>query len=63
MQVIARHPWLGSVTFLETPEMIAMTQGQGIIDTVNTYLRVALEKGIVGVGLFIGFFFTVCWGI
>jgi hypothetical protein len=56
MIVIERNLWFGSINFLETPEMEAMRQGQGIIDTVNTYIRVALEIGVVGLGLFVGFF-------
>lgn len=55
--VIQRHPFLGSNTYLETPEMQSMIQGQGIIDIVNSYLRIALDSGIIGVGLFILFFF------
>lgn len=54
--VIQRHPLLGSNTYLETPEMQSMIQGQGIIDIVNSYLRIALNSGLIGVGLFILFF-------
>ncbi len=61
--VIKRHPWFGSVNYIETPEMQALIQGQGIIDIVNTYVRVALETGFIGVGLFIGFFLSACWGV
>jgi len=61
--VINRNPLLGSVDYLNTPEMEAMRQGQGIIDIVNTYLAVALEYGYVGLILFIGFFLAICWGI
>jgi len=61
--VINRNPWFGSIDYLETPEMEAMRQGQGIIDIVNTYIRIALESGYIGVSLFIGFFLTICWGI
>jgi O-antigen ligase len=63
MTVIKRHPWFGSVDYLETPEMESMRQGQGIIDIVNTYIQVTLESGFIGAGLFIGFFLTICWGI
>jgi len=55
--VIQRNPLLGSVNYLQTPEMQEMIQGQGIIDIVNTYLSVALEYGFVGLGLF-GLFFA-----
>jgi hypothetical protein len=61
--VIKRNPWFGSVDYLETPEMESMRQGRGLIDIVNTYVGVALESGFVGVGLFIGFFLAICWGI
>ncbi len=61
--VIKRHPWFGSVDYLETPEMEAMRQGQHIIDIVNTYIEVALARGIVGFSLFTGFFMVICWGV
>lgn len=61
--VIERNPWLGSATYLEAPEMEAMRQGQGIIDVVNTYVAVTLERGLVGLGLFIGFFLLILFGI
>jgi O-antigen ligase len=59
MIVIQQNPWFGSVTYLETPEMEAMRQGEGIIDVTNSYLGIALEFGIVGLGLFVGFFILV----
>lgn len=61
--VIARNPWFGSVNYLETPEMLSMFQGQGIIDVVNTYLQIALEFGYVGLTLFLGFFLVVLEGV
>lgn len=63
MIVIQRNPWLGSNDFMETPEMEAMRQGEGIIDIVNSYIRVALEKGLIGLGLFAGFFALTLFGI
>ena len=36
--------------------MQAMIQGQGIIDIVNTYIGIALESGLVGLGLYVSFF-------
>jgi O-antigen ligase len=57
--VIQRHPFLGSNTYLETPEMLSLIQGQGIIDIVNSYIRIALNSGIIGVSLFILFFLTL----
>jgi O-antigen ligase len=61
--VIQRSPWFGSIDYLNTPEMEAMRQGQGIIDIVNTYIGVTLEHGLVGLALFIGFFLSVLWDI
>lgn len=61
--VIQRNPWLGSVDYRSTPEMQSMIQGQGIIDIVNTYIAVALEVGLIGLALFVGFFATVLFGI
>lgn len=61
--VIKRNPWFGSVNYLNTPEMQSMMQGQKIIDVVNTYLRVALNYGLVGLGLFVGFFVLVLFNI
>lgn len=63
MIVIQRNPWFGSVNYLNTPELEAMRQGQGIIDIVNSYIGVALETGFVGLGLFIGFFVLTLLGI
>ena len=61
--VIQRNPWFGSVDFLKTPEMEALRQGQGIIDIVNTYVGITLSYGIVGLGLFVGFFAMTLIGI
>ena len=61
--VIERNPFLGSVNYLETPEMQEMMQGEGIIDIVNTYLQVSLNYGLVGLSLFAGFFLMVLSGI
>lgn len=63
MIVIQRNPWFGSTTFMDTPEMEEMRQGQGIIDIVNTYIGTALNFGFVGLGLFIAFFATTLLGI
>jgi hypothetical protein len=40
-----------------------MRQGQGIIDLVNNYLIVALNSGLVGLGLYISFFVSILIGI
>jgi O-antigen ligase len=61
--VIKRNPWFGSVNYRDTPEMQAMVQGQGIIDIVNSYLAIGLSFGLVGLGLFVGFFALVLFGM
>ena len=61
--VIKKNPFFGSTTYLETPEMESMRQGQGIIDLVNYYIQISLKSGLVGLMLFIlifaGLIFTV----
>lgn len=61
--VIGRNPLFGSPNFLETPEMQEMMQGQGIIDVTNTYLGIALSYGLLGLGLFSGFFLWIMLSI
>lgn len=56
LAVFWRQPWTGSATFLDTPEMRTMIQGQGIIDMVNSYLQILLAYGLVGLGLFLAMF-------
>ena len=63
LTVIERNPWFGSVDYLKTPDMEEMRQGQGIIDIVNTYIGITLERGIVGLLLFVAFFVLTLWGI
>ncbi len=61
--VIQRNPWLGSFDYRSSPEMQSMTQGQGIIDIVNTYIGIALSTGLIGLTLFVAFFASVLQGI
>ncbi len=63
MIVIKRNLFFGSTNYLQTPEMQAMKQGEGIIDVVNTYLSIALDTGLIGLSLFIGIFLAVLLGI
>ncbi|MCB2114330.1 MAG: O-antigen ligase family protein [Parvularculaceae bacterium] len=51
---VMKYPFFGSEGYLNAPEMQSLVQGQGIIDIVNSYLQVALDKGIVGLALFVG---------
>ncbi|MBK9439980.1 MAG: O-antigen ligase family protein [Comamonadaceae bacterium] len=61
MDRIYENPWLGSSDYLS--KMEEMRQGQGIIDLVNTYLVVSLNSGLVGLSLFVLFFFTTLIGV
>ncbi len=63
MIVIQRNPWFGSLDFLNTPELEALRQGEGIIDIVNTYIPITLKTGFVGLGLFVAFFVLTLMGI
>ncbi|HEY0826412.1 MAG TPA: O-antigen ligase family protein [Ramlibacter sp.] len=53
-RIIWRHPLLGSSDYLERLAEMGMVQGQGIIDIVNTYVRVALRSGLLGLACFAG---------
>lgn len=63
VSVISRNPIFGSNDYRNTPEMRSMIQGQGIIDIVNSYLGIALDYGLTGLGLFISFFVSILWGV
>jgi len=43
-------------------KMDDLRQGQGIVDLVNTYVQVALDKGLIGLALFVGFILIGCVG-
>ena len=61
--VFQKNPMFGSTTYIHTPEMESMRQGEGIIDIVNTYLVFGLSYGLIGVILFLltflGLIFTI----
>lgn len=61
LTVIDRHFWFGSTNYMKSPEMQSMIQGEGIIDIVNSYIRIALDYGVVGLALFAGFFALIMW--
>lgn len=61
--VIKRNPLFGSVDYSSAPEMESMRQGQGIIDIVNSYIQLALDAGLIGLGLFVAFFAITLYGI
>ncbi|WP_317931345.1 O-antigen ligase family protein [Halioxenophilus sp. WMMB6] len=54
MDAFHSAPIFGDVHFRENPVLIAnMTQGQGIVDIVNHYLKVLLQYGLIGLGLYV----------
>jgi len=55
--LVMQNPVFGSRNFLAYME--ELRQGQGIIDLVNAYATIALGYGLVGLGLFLGFFATI----
>lgn len=57
--VIQHSPLTGVPDYTQTAEMQEMLQGQGIIDVTNTYLQIALQFGLLGLGVFVVFFATV----
>lgn len=66
LQVIRNNLWFGSSDYLYTEELESMRAGAngGIIDLVNSYIAVALSGGLIGLVLFMGYFFTaahVAW--
>jgi O-antigen ligase len=52
--VVQQNPLFGTEGYMETPAMQTLVQGQGIIDIVNTYLRIALDSGLIGLSLYLG---------
>jgi len=55
-ELIKEHPYFGDQ--LALTKMQDLRQGQGIIDKVNTYVEVALDKGLVGLSVFVAFILT-----
>ena len=51
--VVGENPLFGSTTYLDHPRMQELVQGQGIIDIVNSYLQLALDYGLVGLGAYL----------
>jgi len=58
-KLIKLNPLFGSFNYLQYME--SLRQGQGIIDLVNSYAAIALAYGLVGAGLYLGFYLMVGW--
>ena len=61
--VMLDNPLFGSENYNETEQMKQLVQGQGIIDIVNSYLRIGLESGLVGLGLFLGIHLSALYSL
>ena len=48
VQQMWAHPLFGDANYRESPIMLRMVQGQGIVDMVNLYLILILTYGLVG---------------
>ena len=59
ISVLQKYPFFGSPNFIDEPEMQQLIQGQGIIDIVNSYVRIMLTTGVIGLILFISIFITL----
>jgi O-antigen ligase len=59
LALIHQSPWFGVPNYMQSLENLR--QGEGIIDLVNTYLVIALNVGILGVGLFLVPYGLILW--
>jgi hypothetical protein len=50
--VIQENFWFGNPSYMDTPLIQTLKQGQGIIDIVNVYLSYWLSNGLIGMLLF-----------
>lgn len=62
-EVFWENPILGRHDFVETPAMQALKGSDGLVDLVNTYVVIALGRGMVGLSLFLGIFIAVMFGV
>jgi len=56
--VAGESPWFGSSRFHEHPELEAIKQSSGLLDLVNQYIIVTLNRGYVGLALYIAIFLS-----
>jgi hypothetical protein len=61
IRVVQQNPLFGSENYKNSEAMQSLVQGQGIVDIVNAYLQVALDKGLVGLSLFLGVTGVALW--
>lgn len=63
LEVIRQNPLLGVSAPRQHPLMQSLIQGEGLIDIVNTYVSVALHKGLVGLTIFVCIFLSALIGV
>ncbi len=63
IEVISRNWLFGLPDFKLTAEMEEMRQGQGIIDVVNSYIKIGMSHGLLGLSLFVGVFLSLLFNI
>jgi O-antigen ligase len=59
LDLVMDNPFFGAYDYIFSPAMQELKQGQGIIDVVNSYVAIALGSGLIGLGLFAGFFLSI----
>jgi hypothetical protein len=63
ISVILVNPYFGSFDYIGASEFQDLATGSGFIDIVNTYVGVALARGLVGLSLFVGVFAVTIYQI
>ena len=61
IHVLSYSPFFGAPGFYNSAAAQQLRQGEGFIDMVNSYLGIAMGSGVVGLLLFIGFFWAATW--
>ncbi|MDO8312471.1 MAG: O-antigen ligase family protein, partial [Sideroxyarcus sp.] len=61
ISVIRKNPLFGSSNYLDDQAMQDLAIGSGFVDIVNTYVGIALSRGLVGLFLFLGVFVVVIY--
>ncbi|MGE0408034.1 MAG: O-antigen ligase family protein [Amphiplicatus sp.] len=63
LEQIGAHPLFGDRNFLESESLSHLYTGMGLIDIVNYYLKIALEQGLIALGLYLSAFAVVIAGL
>jgi len=51
LALLRQSPWLGVPDYAS--QMLALRQGEGIIDLVNSYIAIALDAGVIGLVIYL----------